>query len=44
MHIENISPEEIVKLEIGTGEPIIFHLKNDGVCAARRVLVVKRAI
>ena len=30
MHIENISPEEIVKLEIGTGEPIIFHLKNDG--------------
>ena len=30
MHIENISPEEIVKLEIGTGEPIIFHVKNDG--------------
>ena len=31
MHIEKLSQEEIVKLEIGTGEPIIFRLKNDGV-------------
>ena len=30
MHIENISPEEIVKLEIGTGEPIIFQVRNYG--------------
>ena len=31
MHIEKISPEEIVKLEIGTGEPIIYRVKNNGV-------------
>ncbi|MFL2504763.1 MAG: 2,3-bisphosphoglycerate-dependent phosphoglycerate mutase [Candidatus Azotimanducaceae bacterium] len=30
MHIEKLSPEEIVKLEIGTGEPIIFRFKNEG--------------
>ena len=28
MHIENISPEEIVKIEIATGEPIFYKVKN----------------
>jgi bisphosphoglycerate-dependent phosphoglycerate mutase len=29
MSLENISPEEIVKLEIGTGEPIVFNYSNE---------------
>ena len=28
MHIEKISPEEIVKIEIATGEPIFYKLQN----------------
>ena len=28
MHIEEISSEEIVKLEIATGEPIFYKVKN----------------
>ena len=36
MHIEKLSPEEIVKLEIGTGEPIIFRFKMMGfLCGAQ---------
>ena len=28
MHIEKISPEEIVKIEIATGEPIFYKFQN----------------
>ncbi len=30
MKLEKLSPEEIVKREIGTGEPIIYRVANDG--------------
>ncbi|HEY8594138.1 MAG TPA: 2,3-bisphosphoglycerate-dependent phosphoglycerate mutase [Devosiaceae bacterium] len=30
MHIEQLSPEEILKREIATGEPIIYRLATDG--------------
>lgn len=30
MELEGLSPEEIMKREIGTGEPIIYRLKEDG--------------
>lgn len=30
MELEKLSPEEIVKLEIGTGDPIIYQLNEDG--------------
>ena len=28
MHVEKISPEEIVKIEISTGEPIFYKFQN----------------
>ena len=28
MHVEKISPEEIVKIEIATGEPIFYKFQN----------------
>ena len=28
MHIEKISPEDIVKIEIATGEPIFYKFQN----------------
>jgi bisphosphoglycerate-dependent phosphoglycerate mutase len=28
MHLENISSEEIVKLEIATGDPLIYEYSN----------------
>lgn len=30
MHLEKLSPEEILKKEIGTGDPIIYRLNEDG--------------
>lgn len=30
MKLENLSPEEILKRELGTGTPIIYRLKEDG--------------
>lgn len=30
MELEGLSPEDIMKREIGTGEPIIYRLKEDG--------------
>lgn len=30
MHLENLQPEEIIGREIGTGEPIIYQLNEDG--------------
>ena len=29
MHIENLSPDEILKREIATGQPIIYHFDNN---------------
>ncbi|WP_417688553.1 2,3-bisphosphoglycerate-dependent phosphoglycerate mutase [Roseibium sp.] len=30
MELENLSPEQILKRELGTGAPIIYHLNEDG--------------
>jgi bisphosphoglycerate-dependent phosphoglycerate mutase len=29
MSLENISPEEIVKIEIGTGDPILYSFSEE---------------
>lgn len=34
MHLEKLTPEEILKREIGTGEPIIYKINEDGSVAS----------
>ena len=38
MSLEGLSGEEILKRELGTGVPIIYHLKSDGSIASSEVL------
>ena len=38
MALDNLSPEEIVKMEIATGVPIIYRLNEDGTVASKQVL------
>ncbi|PLX38749.1 MAG: 2,3-bisphosphoglycerate-dependent phosphoglycerate mutase [Hyphomicrobiales bacterium] len=35
MHIEGLTPEEILKQELGTGVPIVYRLNEDGSVASR---------
>ena len=39
MHLENMTPEDIIKREIGTGEPIIYQLNDDGSVKSVRNLI-----
>jgi 2,3-bisphosphoglycerate-dependent phosphoglycerate mutase len=39
MKLEGLSGEEIIAREIGTGIPLVYHLRNDGRMADRRDLV-----
>jgi 2,3-bisphosphoglycerate-dependent phosphoglycerate mutase len=38
MHLDKMTPDEIVKLNLGTGEPYIYRLNKDGSVAAKTVL------
>jgi 2,3-bisphosphoglycerate-dependent phosphoglycerate mutase len=38
MRLERLTPEEILKVELGTGIPIIYRLETDGSVAAKRTL------
>ena len=38
MHLDKMSPEEILKLNLGTGEPYVYRLNADGSVAARKAL------
>ncbi len=38
MALDNLSPEEIIKMEIATGVPIIYELNEDGSVATKEVL------
>ena len=38
MALEGISGDEIVKLELGTGVPIVYHLNSDSTVASKEVL------
>ncbi|MBI4723554.1 MAG: 2,3-bisphosphoglycerate-dependent phosphoglycerate mutase [Rhodomicrobium sp.] len=38
MHLDKMSPEEILKLNLGTGEPYVYRLNADGSAAAKTVL------
>ena len=39
MHLENLTPDEILKRELATGVPIVYRLKADGSIADRKDLV-----
>ena len=36
MELENISPDKITQLELGTGVPMIYRLNEDGSLKSRR--------
>ena len=38
MVLDNLSPEQVVKLEIGTGVPLVYRLNADTTTAEKRVL------
>jgi 2,3-bisphosphoglycerate-dependent phosphoglycerate mutase len=38
MHLEKMSPEQILKLNLGTGEPYVYRLNADGTVADKSVL------
>jgi 2,3-bisphosphoglycerate-dependent phosphoglycerate mutase len=38
MALDGLSPEEIVKLEIATGVPIVYRLKADSTVASKEIL------
>jgi 2,3-bisphosphoglycerate-dependent phosphoglycerate mutase len=38
MQLDKLSPEEIVKLNLGTGEPYVYRLKADGTAASKTIL------
>ncbi len=38
MHLDKMSPEEIVKLNLGTGEPYVYRLNPDGSKASKIIL------
>jgi 2,3-bisphosphoglycerate-dependent phosphoglycerate mutase len=38
MQLDKLSPEEIVKLNLGTGEPYVYHLNADGTAASKTTL------
>jgi 2,3-bisphosphoglycerate-dependent phosphoglycerate mutase len=38
MHLDKMTPDEILKLNLGTGEPYVYRLNADGSVAARAAL------
>jgi 2,3-bisphosphoglycerate-dependent phosphoglycerate mutase len=38
MQLDKLSPEEIVKLNLGTGEPYVYRLNADGTAASKATL------
>jgi 2,3-bisphosphoglycerate-dependent phosphoglycerate mutase len=38
MQLDKLSPEEIVKLNLGTGEPYVYRLNADGTAASKTIL------
>ena len=38
MVLDDLSPQEVVKLEIGTGVPLVYHLNADTTVAEKRIL------
>jgi 2,3-bisphosphoglycerate-dependent phosphoglycerate mutase len=38
MHLDKMTPEEILKLNLGTGEPYVYRLNADGSVAERKAL------
>jgi len=43
MALDGLSPDEVVKLELGTGVPIVYRLHADSTVAARKVLQAEAA-
>jgi 2,3-bisphosphoglycerate-dependent phosphoglycerate mutase len=39
MQLEKLSPEQILKVELHTGAPIIYRLKSDGSVQDKRALI-----
>ena len=38
MQLDKLSPEEILKLNLGTGEPYVYRLNADGTAASKATL------
>jgi 2,3-bisphosphoglycerate-dependent phosphoglycerate mutase len=38
MALDGLSPDEVVKLELGTGVPIVYRLNSDSSVASKEVL------
>jgi 2,3-bisphosphoglycerate-dependent phosphoglycerate mutase len=38
MKLDNLSPEEVTKLEIATGVPIVYQLDDEGRVRSKRIL------
>jgi len=38
MKLDNLSPDEVTKLEIATGVPIVYQLDDEGRVRSKRIL------
>ena len=38
MHLERLTPEQVLALELGTGVPIVYEIKPDGSIASKKIL------
>ena len=38
MHLDQLSPEEVVKLELGTAVPIVYEIDEQGIVQSKEVL------